>query len=177
MNTIYNFWNRYHVFPRTSGQLPPRKIAHPGNCRPTNCSLDNCPLDYCLLDNCPQGQLPPKKIASRAIAPEENAPKEYCPSRIIALWTIAPGLLTPDKYPKDSRPLTIYPWILPPRKTAFRTICRLHNCLSDKWPRGKLPSRKVVSTINYTLDIFSPRITNCSTLTDICFLLFSFFVV
>ena len=73
-------------------------------------------------------------------------------------------------------PLTIYPWKLPPRKIAFQMICCLHNCPWDKWPWGKLSSRKIVPRINYTQDIFFPRIRNWSTLTDSCFL-FSFFVV
>ena len=124
-----------------------RTIAPEENCPPDNCSPDNC-----SPDNCPREILPPTRI-------------------------IAPGLLLPDNYPKGNCPLTIYPWKFPPRKIAFRMICRLHNYAADKWPRGKLRSRKIVPRINYTRDIFSPRIRNCSTLTDSCFLLFSFFAV
>ena len=160
--------------------IAPRKF--PDNCPLDNCPLDNCPPDCCPSDNCLRGQLPPKKIvpwiiAPRAITPEENCPLGILPPRVIAPWMTVPGLLPPDNYHKDNCPLTIYPWKLPPRKTAFWIICRLHNCPLVKCPRGKLSSRKIVLRINYTRDIFSPRIRSCSTLTDSCFLLFSFFVV
>ena len=133
------------------------------------------------------GQLPPRKIAPCVIAPrqlpprtivlEENCPQGILPPRIIALWMIAPGLLLLVNYPKDNCPLTIYSWKLPLRKIAFQMICCLHNCPLDKWSWGKLSSKKIVPKINYTRDIFSSRIRNCSTLTGNCFLLFSFFVV
>ena len=103
------------------------------------------------------------------------------PSRKTAPWTVPPGLLPPrmiasgllllGNYPKDNCPLTIYPWKLPPTKIAFRMICRLHNCPSDKWPQGKLPSRKIVPRINYTRDIFSPRIRNWQYLLPLVFLI------
>ena len=116
--------------------------------------------------NCP-GQLPPRQLP----------PRNIVPPRIIAPWMIAPGLSLPDNYPKDNCPLKIYAWKMLPRKISFWMICRLHNCPSDKWPQGKLPSRKIDPRISYIRDIFSQRIRNCSTLTDSCFLLFSFFVV
>ena len=112
------------------------------------------------------GYLPPRQLPSRIIAP-----------RIIAPWMIAPGLLLLGNYPKDNCPLIIYPWKVPPRKLSFQMIWHLHNCTSEKWPRRKLSSRKIVPSINYTRDIFSPRIRNDNTLTDSCILLFSFFVV
>ena len=146
-------------------------IAPEENCPSDNCPLDNCPQiivpwtmapkDNCSPDNYPWRQFPPRNIAPQIITP----------------WMIAPGLLFPDNYPKDNCPLAIYPWKLPSRKIAFRMIFRLHDCSLDKWPRGKLPSRKIVPRINYTRDLFSRRIRNCSTVTDSCLLLFSFSVV
>ena len=94
---------------------------------------------------------------------------ESCPDNwplIIAPWMIAPGLLLPENYPEDNCPLTIYPQKFPTRKIVFQMICRLHNCHSDKWPEGKLLPMKIVPMINYTRDIFSPRIRNRSTLID-----------
>ena len=127
-----------------------------------NCSLDNCPPDYW-----PQRQLPPRKIAPQLINREDNYPRGE-----LSTWMIAPGLLLSENYPKDNCPLTIYPWKLPPKEIAFRMIFRLHHCSSHKWPRAKLPSRKIIPRISYTRHYFSPRIRNCSILTDICFLLF-----
>ena len=80
---------------------------------------------------------------------------------------IALGLLLPSNYPKDTFPLTISSWKLPPTKIAFWMICRLHICPLDKWLRGKLPHRKIVPMMNYTWDSFYPRIRNRSTLTII----------
>ena len=44
-------------------------------------------------------------------------------------------------------------------------------------PPMKTVPRNIVSRINYTRYIFSPKIRNHSTLVDSCFLLFSFFVI
>ena len=122
-----------------SRQLPPRKVAlriiTPRTIAPRTIASE----ENCSPDNCPP----------RTVAPEDNYPPPRPPPIIV------PGLLLPGSYSKDNCPLTIYPWKLPPRNIAFRMICRLHNCLSDKWPRGKLPSRKIVLRINYTRDIFS----------------------
>ena len=90
-----------------------------------------------------------KKIASRTIAPEDNCPEQ-----------LSPGWLSPD-YCSQITTLKIIPpdnilWKLPSRKIAFRMICRLHNCLSDKLSRGKLPPRKKVPRINYA-EIFLPQ--------------------
>ena len=113
------------------------------------------------------GELLPRKIAPRFINPEDNYPQGEFPP-----WMIAPGLLLPENYTKDNCPLTIYPWKLPPKEIVFWMIFRLHNCSSDKCPRAKLLNRKIIPRISYTRHIFSPRIRNCSILTDICFLLF-----
>ena len=122
----------------------------------------------------------PLIIAPRTIAPEEkwppdNFPRGHFPPREIVTppWMIAPGSLLLE----SNCLLTICPWKLPPVKIRFWTICRLHNYPSDKWSRGKLPSRKIIARINYTRCIFSPRIRNISTLINSCFLLFSFLVV
>ena len=116
-------------------------------------------------------QLAPRNIAYQIIAlriidPGQLPPKKIAP-RIINPWMIALGLLLPSNYPKDTFPLTISSWKLPPTKIAFWMICRLHICPLDKWLRGKLPHRKIVPMINYTWDSFYPRIRNRSTLTII----------
>ena len=99
-----------------------------------------------------------ERVSGREIALEENCLPDNCPLEIapyagqlpqtIAPWVIAPGLLLPNNNPKDIIPGNI-PWKLPSRKIAFRMICRLHNCLSGKLSRGKLPPRKIVPKINY----------------------------
>ena len=86
---------------------------------------------------------------------QNNCPQGKWSPRIIASWMIVPpGLLLPCNYPKDNWSLTIFTWKLPPRKIAFRMICHLHSCPSDKWSRRKLPHRKIVPRIKYTRDIF-----------------------
>ena len=106
-------------------------------------------------------QLPPRKIA-----PKENCPPDNWPLDDWS-WTITLKIIAP---------LIISPWKLPMRKIAFRMICCLHNCHSNKWSQGKLTTRKIVPWVNYTRHISFPRIRNLSTLIDSCFL-FSFFVV
>ena len=118
------------IFLMLPGQLPPRKIAPPDN--------------------------PPPPSPHRTIAPKDNCPRRILP-RIIVVKIIVPGLLLLDNYSKDNCPLTISPWKLPRRNITFRMICRLHNCFLDKWPREKLPPRKIVPRINYTRYIFFPK--------------------
>ena len=136
-----------------SAQLPPRNIAPQ------------------IID--------PQAIASRIIVPEDDCPLGKLPPprcQIIAPWMIVLGLLLVDNYLKNNWLLTIPPWKLLRREIAFRMICCLHKCPSEKWPQGKLPRREIVPRINYTRDIFSPVIKNRSTLIDSCFLLRSFFI-
>ena len=120
------------------------------------------------------------KNGSRTIATLDDwmiAPGHlHPPPRIIAPWVTAPRLLLPENFPKDNCPLTISPWKLTLKKIAFRMICCLHNCPSGKWSQENCPQENS-PRINYTWDIFSPRIRNLSTLIHSCFLLFSFFVV
>ena len=133
-----------------SGQLPPRKIG-PRIITPPPGQL---PPEWL-----PHGLLAPRQLPPRIIAPEENCTTP----RIITLCMIAPGLLLPDNYLKDNCPLTISPWKLPLRKIVFWMIYCLHNCPSDKWPRGKLPRpapRKIVPRINYTRYIFPQESEN-----------------
>ena len=150
-------------------------VRCPDNCPPDNFQPENCLLNDCPLDNSPRGKyspgwLPhglffPRQLPLRKITHQIIAPGEYCP----------PGWLLPDNYSKDNclpRSLTIYPRKLSSTEIAFRMICRLHNCPSDKWSRGKLPPRKIVPRVNYTRYIFRPRIRNRSTLIDSFFLLF-----
>ena len=107
-------------------------------------------------------------IVLRRIAPEKNYLPEICAlddcSRIIA----------PENYLKDNCPLTISPWKLSLTKIAFRMICRLHNCPSDKWSRENCPQ------VNGPKDKLHPRYFFSknqklidSSLIEICFLLFS----
>ena len=71
----------------------------------------------------------------------------------VAPWMIAPGLFLLENYHKDNCPQTISLWKLPPRKIAFRMICRLHNRTSDELSRGKLPPPPGY----ITPDIFFPK--------------------
>ena len=114
-----------------------------------------------------------RKNGSRTIAPKGNCPLD---DWMMAPRVTGPGLLLPENFPKDKCPLTISPWKLTPKKIAFRMICCLHNWPSGKWSQENCPQENS-PRINYTWDIFSPRIRNLKTLIDSCFLLFSFFVV
>ena len=151
-----------------SEQLTPEENSPQDNCPLNNCPLECYPPNYCSPDNCPRGKIPP----------------DDCPRGYISWEKLPspPGWLPPDhcsfeNYPKDNFLLTISPWKLPPMEIVFWMICCLHNSPSDKWSRGKLPSRKITPKINYTRYIFSPRIINITTLINSCLLLFSFFVV
>ena len=102
------------------------------------------------------GQFPPRKIAPRIIALRTITPYMIAPRIIAPRGKLPPfpnncplddcsRIIAPEQLPhKDICLLTIPPWKLPPRKIAFLMICRLHNCSSDKWLRGKLPPKKIV---------------------------------
>lgn len=53
------------------------------------------------------------------------------PQRIIGPRTIVLKIIDPGQFP---------PGQLLQKKIEFRMICRLHNCCSGNWPRGKLPA-------------------------------------
>ena len=104
----------------------------------------------------------------------DNCPLDNDPLDDFLPYKLPLGWLLPNNYPKDNCPMTISTCKMPPRKIAFRMICHLHNYPSDKWLRGKLRTRKIVSKINYTQYFFSSRTRNLNTLIDSCFPLFSF---
>ena len=100
------------------------------------------------------------------VAPEENFPPNNYPRGQLLLNycspTITPKIIAPWQYTPGNCPrgkLT-FGWFM-----AYIVAPRT-NGPEENYPVGKLHSR-----------YFSPRIRNCSTLTDSCFLLFSFFVV
>ena len=145
---INYFSHKLRVANFGSRTISPRKIALP-------------PGDV------PSGQVPPGWLPPKIIASEENYPPDNC---------CPPGWSLPDHCSQKITPKIIAPWqysswILPPRKIAFRKIAPRTN-----GPEKTAP-RKIVPRINYTRDVFSPRIRNPSNLIDSCFLLFSFFVV
>ena len=100
---------------------------------------------------------------------EESVPQDNCPPDYF-FRKITPKIIAPWQYPPGNCPrgklsfgwfvaYIFTPRTIGPEKTA------------------PLPLRKIVPRINYTRDIFSPRIRNLSNLIDSYFLLFSFFVV
>ena len=113
------------------------------------------------------------KNGVRTIAPEEICPWDNCNHGLLPPGQLPPRIIASGELPKDNRPLTISPWKFPPRKIAFRMICRLHNCSDENCPHPG----KIVPRINYIQNIFFPRIRNRSTFIDSCILLFFFFVV
>ena len=130
-----------------------------------------------VLGQLPRGKVPLRIITPRLITPEqlpsmvieESVPQDNCPPDYF-FRKITPKIIAPWQYPPGNCPrgklsfgwfvaYIFTPRTIGPEKTA------------------PLPLRKIVPRINYTRDIFSPRIRNLSTLIDSCFLLFSFSVI
>ena len=110
---------------------------------------------------------------------EDNCPRRKSPSPLekIAPWMIAPGLFLLENYHKDNCPQTISLWKLPPRKIAFRMICRLHNRTSDELSRGKLPPPPRIYYARYIFPEESEIAVFSSIVASSCFLSFWFKLV
>ena len=77
---------------------------------------------------------------ARAITPGENCPLDDSPK---------------DNCPPDNWSKTITQKVIAPKENYLSDyLSHIYNCPSDKWPRRKLPHRKIVPTINYIRYIF-----------------------